>query len=177
MNSLHLDTVFPRYRQQFDRFLNKFKAIDKAMDLFLKKVLNIKNLHVARWSPEIRTNSQSNNFINSLFSLFVISYLEKNKIRFITINQSIVVSKFFFVVNKSHEIVVTDFPFFVVLNRFDEFFDLLPSISSTLYVRFFAQIFCQSKNVTRNVTREKLWNQHLYEKFVRKMLMKLTPAV
>jgi len=40
---------------------------------------------------------------------------------------------------------------------------------------FFVQIFCQSKNVIRNVTREKLPNRRSYEKFVRKMLMKLTP--
>jgi len=34
---------------------------------------------------------------------------------------------------------------------------------------FFVRIFCQNQNVTRNVTREKLPNQCLYEKFVRKI--------
>jgi len=39
---------------------------------------------------------------------------------------------------------------------------------------FFIRIFQYSKNVTRNITREKLLNQRSYEKFVRIKLMKLT---
>ncbi len=54
---------------------------------------------------------------------------------------------------------------------------LLPSISSTLYARVFGTNFLPKQNVTRHVTREKLPNRRLYEKFVRKMLMKSAPAL
>ncbi len=40
-------------------------------------------------------------------------------------------------------------------------------------MRFSYKFFARSKNVTR----EKLLNRHLYKKFVREMLMKLTPGV
>jgi len=42
---------------------------------------------------------------------------------------------------------------------------------------FFVRIFCQSKNVTRNITREKLPNRRSYKKFILIMLTKLTPVV
>jgi len=38
---------------------------------------------------------------------------------------------------------------------------------------FFVQIFCQSQNVTRKAAK----TSYSYEKFVRLMLMKLTPSV
>jgi len=41
----------------------------------------------------------------------------------------------------------------------------------------YTRAFCQSKSVTRNITREKLPNQCSYEKFLRIKLMKLTPDV
>ena len=53
----------------------------------------------------------------------------------------------------------------------------LVSISWTLYAHIFHTNFFPKQNVTRHVTREKLPNQRSYEKFVRKMLMKLTPVV
>jgi len=42
---------------------------------------------------------------------------------------------------------------------------------------FFVRIFCQSKIVTRNLTREKLPNWCSYEKIVPITLMKLTPSL
>jgi hypothetical protein len=45
------------------------------------------------------------------------------------------------------------------------------SISSTFYAR---QYSCAKKLQSQNVTREKLCKALLYQKFVRKMLMKLT---
>ena len=44
----------------------------------------------------------------------------------------------------------------------------IPSISSTLYARIFCTNFSPKQNATRHVTREKLPNKCLYEKFVRK---------
>ncbi len=53
----------------------------------------------------------------------------------------------------------------------------LGSISSTFYARFFADIafFCQ-QNRKPKCNREKLGKALLFEKCVRKMLMKLTPV-
>jgi hypothetical protein len=52
-------------------------------------------------------------------------------------------------------------------------FALQESVSSTFYTCIFIQKFAQSQTLSR----EKLLNLLLYEKFVRKMLMKLTPAL
>jgi len=47
------------------------------------------------------------------------------------------------------------------------------SISSTFYVQFFLYKRCFVSFFYVHVTREKLMKQHLYEKIVHKMLMKL----
>jgi len=49
------------------------------------------------------------------------------------------------------------------------------SISSTLYLSLLHQYFCVKKLQSQNVTKEKLHKELLFEKFARKMLMKLNP--
>jgi len=67
-------------------------------------------------------------------------------------------------------LILSSNPTFLLL-----FFNLL-SISSTFYARLFANIFCAKILQSQNLTRENLLEALLYEKFERKMLMKLTPT-